>query len=203
MSIDFITKKIPSLSSELERDTQELACINKNLTRKCEKVEKIDKEINKISKQINKIIPELKGRSLGCKIGNGFAATAAFLFVTPLSFIFGIFLSCVAPFGGSVRPDTQFFFDAPSDLMEDLFAKATNSKEAWEAKIDRLVHKKNGLESKRMKVFRDVTSLNEQLEVQLSKITGIEACKISGLFRQISSLRERVLHLNQEVKVDP
>lgn len=182
--------------SEFEKVAfQELIGINKNLTRKCDKVERIDKKINKASKQINRIIPEIKGRSIVSKIGYCFAGTAVALFVCPISWIAGTFLYGSSMTSGVDHDTAMFFYNAP--LCGRLFAKAINSKEQWQKKLDKLDTKKTGLEDKRFEIFKDIETLDEQLESQISKITEIGNCSIPSLLHEATLLRQRVRQLAQ------
>jgi hypothetical protein len=128
------------------------------------------------------------------KVGYGLAGTAVVILLYPISWGLGTFLFAASLFEGanhSTSDSAKYLYTAPVSLSGKLFAKATKSKEQWQASLEKSIQEKTQLESKRLEVFNEVTALNEQLENQITKLMEIR------LLHDSISLVERVRQLPQ------
>jgi peptidoglycan hydrolase CwlO-like protein len=204
-----ISKEISHLPEVEKKTYQELVDAEKILSKKYNEVKSIDKNVKEISGRIKKM-NEAINRSLGKKIGYGFAGTAVAL-LCPLSWVLGtiwivvVIISKISPnvAGDDYdEPDHNYLFVAPVNLCGSLFKKATRSKEQWQANLDKLTQVKTQLENKRLEVCNDINAFNEPLKKQIAKIIEIGGQEIPTLkmalrLQDSISLVERVRQLPQ------
>ena len=176
------------------------------LSSRCNDVVNLDKKISEMSVRIEETDSVAKNRSLGTRVGYGFAGTAIAL-LCPISWSLGIILHVLFLFDTKnllEKADKVLFLD-PVKLCGELFTKAVRTKEDYAEELKKLQADQKDLLAGRVAAMTEINDLENDMKTQSEKISkisfeNIQIEELPDVSSQVLSLKRKVDLLTKNIE---